>query len=238
MVFLIAVYVDDIVLGGRNEAKMKAVKEELSEKFKMKDLGTLHYFLGVKVVQDGFAQTTWLGQPTFTEKMLQKFGMSESKSVSTPASADTKLVPSESCSEECNQQLYQAVVGSLLYLSTKTRPDIAYAVSRVARFCAKPTREHWTAVKRILRYLKGTSNFGLLYRANASAKMVGYTDADWAGDIEDRKSVLGYAFLLGGAASYKLEKQQTRVVWPCRPRRRSMLPYVPLHKKLCGYNSS
>ena len=94
--------------------------------------------------------------------------------------------------------MYQAVVGSLLYLSTKTRPDIVYAVGSVARFCANPTKEHWTAVKRILRYLNGTIKLGLLYRKSTSAKIAGYTDADWAGDVGDRKSTSGYMFLLGG----------------------------------------
>ena len=87
------------------------------------------------------------------------------KPVSTPVNPDVKLVPSESPDEVCDQ-MYQTVVGSLLYVSTKTRPDIAYAVSSITCFCAKPSKEHWTAVKRILRYLKGMSNLGLLYREN------------------------------------------------------------------------
>ena len=107
-----------------------------------------------------------------------------------------------------NQQMYQAVVGSLLYLSNKTRPDIAYAVSSVARYSSKPTRDHWTAVKRILRYLKGTHDYGLLYQKKASVELLGYSDADWAGDVGDRKSTSGYVFFLGGAAvSWKSCKQ-------------------------------
>ena len=206
---LVAVYVDDIILGGRSEAKLNAVKEELSRRFEMKDLGPLHHFLGVKVIQDRLTGVIWIGQPSCTEKILQKFGMSDSKPVSTPVNPDLKLVSSESSDEVCNQQMYQAVVGSLLYLSTKTRPDIAYAVSSVARFCAKPTKEHWTAVKRILRYLKGTSNLGLLYREDTSAEITGYSDADWAGDVGDRKSTSGYMFLLAGAAISCMEEQQT-----------------------------
>jgi len=140
--------------------------------------------------------------------MLQKFGMYDSKPARTPVNLDVKLVPSENPDDVCNQLMYQAVVGSLLYLSTKTRPDIAYAVSRVTRFCAKPTKEHWAAVKRILRYLKGTSNLGLLYREDTPAEITGYSDADWAGDVGDRKSTSGYVFLLGGAAiSWRSSKQ-------------------------------
>ena len=217
--FLIAVYVDDIVLGGRSEAKMTAVKKELSQKFEMKDLGPLHDFLGVKIIQDQLTGVIWMGQSLFIAKVLQKFGMQDCKPISTPVNPDVKLVSGQS-SDVCNQQMYQAVVGSLLYLSTKTRPDIAYAVGCAARFCAKPTKEHWTAVKRILRYLKGTSNLGLLYRSTTSSELVGYSDADWAGDVGDRKSTSGYVFMLSGAAiSWR---SNNKPVWLFQPQKRSM----------------
>ena len=160
------------------------------------------------MIQDQLAGVIWIDQPSYTEKILQKFGMYDCKPVSTPVNPDVKLVSSESPDEVCDQQMYQAVIGNLLYLSTKTRPDIAYTVSCVARFCTNLTKEHWTAVKRILRYLKGTSNLGLLYRENTPAEVIGYSDADWAGDVGDRKSTSGYIFLLGGAAiSWKSSKQ-------------------------------
>ena len=95
VMFLVAVYVDDIVLGGRSKAEMNAVKEEMSQKFEMKDLGPLHHFLGVKVIQDQLAGVIWIGQPSYTEKILQKFGMHDSKPVSTPVNPDVKLVSRE-----------------------------------------------------------------------------------------------------------------------------------------------
>lgn len=205
-VFVVAVYVDDIVLGGRSEAKLSEVKAGLSQRFKMKDLGPLHHFLGVTVAQD--SGKLWIGQPAFTERILQKFGMSDAKPVRTPVNPDIKLTQCENETDVYNQKMYQAAVGSLLYLSTKTRPDIAFAVGTVARFSAKPTRDHWMAVKRILRYLGGTINFGLQYSETSSSECVGYSDADWAGDIGDRKSTSGYMFLLGGAAiSWRSNKQ-------------------------------
>ena len=134
--------------------------------------------------------------------------MHNSKPVSLPVNPDIKLVAYENSDDVCNQHMYQAVVGSLLYLSTKTIPDIAYAVGSVARYCADPTKDHWTAVKRILRYLKGTRNYGLLYRKDAPAELTRYSDADWAGDVGDRKYTSGYIYLLGGAAiSWKSSKQ-------------------------------
>ena len=109
-----------------------------------------------------------------------------------------------------DQQSYQSHVGSLMHLATCTRPDIAYAVGTLARFCSKPNQSHWTAAKRVLRYLKGTSNFGILFRGNDTSALVGYCDADWAGDIEDRKSTSGYIFCIaGGPVSWRSKKQAT-----------------------------
>ena len=117
-----------------------------------------------------------------------------------------KLLKNTEQSEMVNATLYQSAVGSLLYLSGWTRPDIAFSVSNVARFCSSPTKEHWTAVKRIFRYLKGTHNYGLLYSRN-DGTMIGYLDADWAGDMNDRKSTSGYLFMMSGAAvSWKSRK--------------------------------
>ena len=106
-------------------------------------------------------------------------------------------------------KLYQSVVGSLLYLSGWTRPDITFAVCSVARFCSSLTMEHWTAVKHILRYLKGMSNYGLVYsRNNDDGTLIAYSDADWAGDVNDCKSTSGYIFMMSGAAvSWKSKKQ-------------------------------
>ena len=210
--FVVAVYVDDIILGGKNESILCQVKQELSTKFDMKDLGPLHHFLGVTVIQDQLSESIWIGQPTYTEKVLHRFDMHNSKPVGSPVNPDVKLSACENPDDVCDQKLYQAVVGSLLYLSTKTRPDIAFAVSIAARFCASPTKEHWTAVKRILRYLNGTQQFGLLYKATTSSdsEIAGFSDSDWAGDVGVRKSTSGYVFLLGGAAvSWKSTKQTT-----------------------------
>ena len=207
-VFIVAVYIDDIILGTRDESKLAAIKNELSQTFEMKDLGQLHHFLGVKVIQDQSTGAIWIGQPSYTDRLLQKFGMTECKSVKSPVNPDVKLMPIESSDDICHQPLYQAAVGGLLYLSTKTRPDIAFAVGSVARFSAKPSKEHWTALKRILRYLKGTADLGLVYKEGTPIEVTGYSDADWAGDVQDQKSTSGYVFLLaGGAINWRSNKQ-------------------------------
>ena len=99
-----------------------------------------------------------------------------------------------------NSKLYQSAIRSLLYLSTRTRPNIAYAVSNVARLCSKPTMEHWKFIKHIMRDLNGTRNYGLLYDKEKVTDFIGYSDADWAGDLDDRRSTSGYLFKLSGAA--------------------------------------
>ncbi len=205
LVFL-AVYVDDIIVASRSEKELEEIKKELSEKFKMRDLGRLHYFLGIKINQgDG---TIWIGQQGYTEKLLQKYNMENSNPVAVPMDPNCKLTKATNGSQPADQVLYQSAVGSLLYLAIATRPDIAVSVGIAAKFSANPTQEHWNAVKRIFRYLKGTSNFGLLYKNNNKEKLHGFSDADWAGDEDDRRSTSGMVFkLAGGAISWRSKKQ-------------------------------
>ena len=134
--------------------------------------------------------------------------MEDAKTIRTPVDTSTKLKGGED--DVYGSTLYQSAVGCLLYLSVATRPDIAYAVSNVAKFCAKPTKQHWTAVKRIFRYLRGTLKYGLLYNRNSSECM-GFSDADWGGDQDDRKSTSGYIFQVGGTAVSWRSKTQTCV---------------------------
>ena len=209
--FIIAVYVDDILLAGKSDRRMTEVKQALSKQFKMKDMGELHHFLEVKVIQKPETGQLWIGQSAYVKGILEKFGMDNSKPISTPVHVSAKLVKARDDDEKINQTQYQSAVGSLLFFSTRTRPDIAYAVSNVARFCAEPTKEPWTAVKRILRYMNGTRDLGLLYNKDSAKECRGYSDADWAGDLDDRKSTSGYIFQMGGAAISWRSKKQTCV---------------------------
>ena len=165
------------------------------------------------------------------------YGMHDSKPVSSPVNPDIKLVAYENSDVVCNQHMYQAVVGSLLYLSTKTRPDIAYAVSSVARYYANSTKDHWTAVKRILRYLRGTCYYGLLYMKDTPAELIGYSDADWAGDVGDRKSTSTYIYTFWEML-LSVGKVANNPLWLCLPPKQSTLHCrVPLRKPY-GFNNS
>ncbi len=138
-----------------------------------------------------------------------KLGMTNCKPVKTPVSNGSKLVKANDDEQPVHQEQYQSAVGSLMYLAVSTRPDISYAVGSLARFNSKPTEKHWTALKRVLRYLKGTVNLGILYSKAKSDSCIGYTDSDYAGDTGDRKSISGYVFVFcGGAISWKSQKQR------------------------------
>ena len=179
--------------------------------FKVKDIGELHYFLGIAIIQDYKNGKTWIGQSNYTTNVFTKFGMENSKQISTPVDVNDKLLAASEDSELVDQQLYQSAVGSLLYLSCWTRPDITFAVSNAARLCSKPTKQHWTAGKHIMRYLRGTKNYGLLYTRDGKNDVEGYSDADWAGDVNDRKSTSGYLFTIGGGVVSWRSKKQTSV---------------------------
>ena len=208
-IMYIGVYVDDIILAGGSVTQLEEIKRDLSQEFDIKDLGKLQYFLGMKVVQDEGSRSIWIGQPAYAENLLKKHGMQDSKPTGTPVDVNAKLQPATNQADPVKQTEYQSAVGSLMYLAVSTRPDIAFTVNILARFNSNPQKEHWTALKRVLRYLKGTLNHGILYKQDGSDKCIGYSDADWAGDTSDRKSTSGYIFMLsGGAISWSSRKQK------------------------------
>ena len=175
--FMIAVHVDDLVQTSKGDKRIGDVKKAFGDKFEVKDMGELHHFLGTKVLQNKHNGDVWIGQQAYTQKVLRKFNMENAKAVDTSVDASSKLVKMNEDSEGTDREQFQSAVGSLLYLSTMTRPDITYAVSNVAKFCANPAEEHWIAVKRIMRYLVGTMYLGLLYKKNELNSCVGFSDA-------------------------------------------------------------
>ena len=205
---IIAVYVDDLILITENEKEMTKVKEKLSSRFQMKDMGKLHYCLGINISQDEENGSVMINQKQYILNMLEKYGMKDAKPVSTPGDPNVKLVANDEVSKSLsNPSKYQSLVGSLLYAAMATRPDIAYAVGVLGKFNANPSEAHFTAAKRVLRYLKGTVDWGLRYQCK-SDELVGYSDADFAGDEDDRHSTTGNVFLLAGSAVSWLSRKQ------------------------------
>ena len=171
---------------------MQDVKEKLSERFKMKDMGKLHYCLGISISHDEENHCIFLQQKQYILNMLTRFGLAEAKTVSTPADLNVTLVKDDGVSKDVDSTLYQSMVGSLLYAAMVTRPDIAQSVGVVSKFNSKPSEAHLTAVKRILRYLKGTVDLALKYQKQEGELLIGYSDADWVivTTLNDRKRVL------------------------------------------------
>ena len=161
---VVAVYVDDLIIASKSIDEIETIKKSMNNRYKMKDLGALKYFLGINIMQD--ENNVFINQSSYIESLLGKFNFSNANPVKSPVECSIKLVKANESSDLCDVTLYQSAVGSLLYLSTKTRPDITFAVSNVARYCQKPTQQHWSAVKRIFRYLKGTIDFGIKYSKN------------------------------------------------------------------------
>jgi len=149
----IALYVDDIIVIASDVDVVKT-KLELSKRFQMKDMGPLHYILGITCIQNQLNGKIGLMQEMYIDKLIDRYGLNDSKVVSTPSDCSVTLMKSDGISNLCDKSLYQSLVGSLLYAALVTRPDIQFAVSTVAKYCSEPDQSRLTAAKRILRYLK------------------------------------------------------------------------------------
>ena len=194
------VYVDDILVAGKSAADIQHVKDRLTKVFKVRDLGEAKYFLGMSLDRDRQAKTLKMRQERLSTELVNRYGMKESKTKSVPMSTSTKLEPAtEDNLLDREAYPYSELVGSLLYLSVCTRPDISQAVGVLARYMAKPSMEHWTAAKGVLRYIAGTLKHGICF-GGSSTTVEGYCDADYASDLQTRRSTTGFVYILGGGA--------------------------------------
>lgn len=206
-------YVDDLLIVGASQESMATVKNHLMQKFTVRDLGDPQKYLGINIDRDRPARLISITQPIYTVNLIKKFGMSDAAIASTPLVSNIVY-----CSDmgdalsEKDHGIYRELVGALMYLAVCTRPDIAHATGLCARYTHKPTSGHLTAAKHILRYLKGTDKLGITYGGNKNQHLdfYGLCDADYAGDVNTRRSTTGYIFLLnGGAVSWNSKLQPT-----------------------------
>ena len=210
---LILVWVDDLIVGGKNENMLNETKRMMHERFKMKDLGKLSYFLGIEFEQgDGYVK---MNQKKYIEKILEKYDMIDCKPRTTPS----EQKPDEGGNQDpVDPRKYREIIGSLIYLMMATRPDICWAVTKLSQHLSNPLETHWVAAKHVLRYLKGTAHYDLCYTKHRDGlKLVGYSDADWASS-NDRRSTSGYSFAMheeGPLISWKSRKQPTIALSSC-----------------------
>ena len=167
----------------------------------MTDLGELKYFLDMEIGQDQVSGQVTIRQTKFLKSVLNKFDIQDSKPVKTPQDAGLKLTKNM-CEGGCKHEdtmknvPYRSCVDGIMYLMVATRPDLAAAMGVLSQFAADPCPTHWQALKRVLRYLNATQTHGLQYSQRGSINLLGYSDADWAGDIESRRSTSGYIFTM------------------------------------------
>lgn len=201
----VLVYVDDIIVTGSNPQHINSLISSLHNRFALKDLGDLHYFLGIQVSKTDSGGLL-LTQSKYISDMLTRVNMAAAKPQPTPMAAGTKLSQFGTDKFD-NPKLYRSVVGALQYVCI-TRPEISFSVNKVSQFMHSPLVDHWQCVKRILRYLQGTSTFGLHLQKCSSPRITALCDADWAADINDRRSTTGFCVYFGNnLISWSSKKQ-------------------------------
>ncbi|KAG8479817.1 hypothetical protein CXB51_029556 [Gossypium anomalum] len=203
---IVLIYVDDLLVTGSKTDLINDFKIQMQEVFDMTDLGAMTYFLGMEV--NRFDQGIFISQYAFALKILDKFCMTNCKSVSTPMAQGEKLT-SFGNQKRVDEKEYKSLVGCLLYL-TATRPDLMHTVSLLSRFMHCCDTSHFKAAKRVLRYVKGTLKLSVMFKRENKLKLIGYSDSDGAGSADDMKSTSGYFFTLGsGVFCWSSKKQQT-----------------------------
>lgn len=201
------IYVDDILIAAESMSRVNEIKAALLTAFDARDMGPAEFYLGMTIERDRNKHIIKLGQERALLDLLEKYNMLSSKTKSTPLTS----IPGADDGEplDTGTHPYASLVGALLYFSICTRPDISHAVGVLARYMAKPRTAHWTEAKNVLRYLCGTTKYGLMFGTDTSG-LLGYCDADYASDTDTRRSTTGYVFLLhGGAISWASRRQQT-----------------------------
>ena len=231
---ILAVHVDDMLIVSNSNSKLARMKLALGQHFKVKDLGEVNFLLGIGVVRNRKLGTIELSQQAYIDQLLKRFNLREAKPVTTPLSSGVRLTQADcpTTDEEKTDMAnvpYASLVGALMYAAIGTRPDIAFAVGALSRFLSNPGRRHWNEAKRVLTYLKSTSHYAIRYSSNMSppGRVVGYSrgvamkpvespiegfsDSDWAGCVDTRRSTSGFVWIMNGGAICWRSKLQSIV---------------------------
>ena len=190
---ILCLYVDDILIFGTNLTVIEEAKDFLSQSFEMKDLGVADVILNIKLLRDDDSGITQL-QSHYVDKILSRFGYRNNKFSPTPY--DPSVLLRKNRGTVRDQLTYSQIIGSLMYLASATRPDIAFAIRKLSRFVSNPGDDHWQALERVMRYLKGTTSYGIHYTGYPRV-LEGYSDSNWISDADEIKATSGYVFTLG-----------------------------------------
>ena len=212
-IFLI-LYVDDILLASSDLGLLHETKRMLSNNFDMKDLGEASFVLGIEIHRNRSCRSLGLSQRAYVDRVLERFSMQLCKPGIAPVCKGDKLSLAQCPQSDIEKAQmknipYASALGSIMYAQVCTRPDIAFATGLLGRYQSNPGHDHWVAAKKVMRYLKRTKDYMLIYKHVQDLQLVGYSDSDFAGCQDEKKSTTGYIFkLAGGAVSWKSEKQK------------------------------
>lgn len=196
VIVIMVIWVDDALVFSNQKSHLDDIVHYLGRQFEMTS-GKAGCFVGIQITRDRENKLISLHQEAYIKRILSNFGMGDCNPRKVPADPHARL-SKRSCDEEEYLCPYREAVGSLMYAMTCTRPDIAFSVSQVAQFCSSPSRSHWEAVKRVFSYLNGTQRYGLTFGTSSEGRLVAYTDADFAGNLDDRRSTSGSVLTLNG----------------------------------------
>lgn len=208
---LLGLYVDDMLILGREKHAVDTVVQGIQKLWEVKDLGEVQQILGLRVHRNRGLRTVTIDQTEYIHQAVQRFGMGSAKPVTLPVSDRNTLVAASTTEPQADQALFQQAIGSLMWVAKGTRFDIAYVVGQLSQHCNAPTVRHWNSVLRVFRYLNGTAGYKLQFGLQSphGQKLQGFCDADYAGDHIDRHSVTGHLYLLnGGPVSWSSGKQR------------------------------
>jgi hypothetical protein len=215
VVAAVVLYVDDLLIIA-NEGLIGQIKDQMKKRFRMHDLGSVSFYLGMNIEHNRELHTIDIHQHSYIRTILVKFKMDESRPVATPMAM--KLHKRKPDEEACDLTIYQSLIGSLMYAMTATRPDIAYAIGVLSRYNHDPSNEHLVALKRVFRYLNGTKDWRLRFGGALGESTLGgegegalrcYVDSDYAGCPDDYKSTSGLVITFGGAVDWRSRKQKS-----------------------------
>ena len=193
-----------MLIAAKSMVEVNKLKSLLSKEFDMKDLGAGKKILGMEIHRDRASGRLWLSQYSYVKRVLERFNMDDAKPVSTPLANHFRLSTNQ-CPKiddevkDTSKVPYATTVGCLMYAMVCTRPYLAHVISVVSRFLSNTGRMHWDAVKWIFRNLRGTTDYGIMFSKQQSDPSVkGYVDADYAGDLDEKRFTTGYVFIFGG----------------------------------------
>ena len=199
---ILIVYVDDLLPMGPSLPEIKRIKKILADKFQMRDLGAATTFLGMRITRDRSKKQLEIDQQAYCEGILSRFEMHNSRPHRTPLPEGIHLEKGADgyTADNSTRHHYQSMIGSLIYLMIGTRPDIAWAVTRLSQYMQEHTSQHVEAAKHIFRYLRRTAAYRIRYSGANQSGLIGYSDADWGENRDNRRSTTGFVFLMADGA--------------------------------------